>query len=101
MVISTIFVAMRFRISLLFLAIAFGSFGQKFRFNSSIGASHFSWHENQTTLDLAAEISFQNPNKNHRTFFAFKTMLVEVVYDEFIPDTVQGESHSALCIVAS
>jgi hypothetical protein len=65
---------MRFRISLLFLAITFVSFGQKIRFNSSIGASHFSWYENQTTLDLAAEITYQHPNKNHRTFFAFKTM---------------------------
>ena len=65
---------MRFRLVLLFIAITFVSFGQKFRFNSSIGASHFSWHENQVTLDLAAEISFQNPEKNHRTFIIMKTL---------------------------
>ncbi len=65
---------MRFRFVLLFIAITFVSFGQKFRFNSSIGASHFSWHENQVTLDLAAEISFQNPEKNHRTFILMKTL---------------------------
>ena len=65
---------MRFRITLLFLAITFFGFGQKFRFNSSIGASHFSWYENQITVDLAAEISFQNPDKNHRTFIAMKTL---------------------------
>jgi hypothetical protein len=52
----------------------FVGFGQKFRFNSSLGASHFSWYENQTTLDFAAEISFQNPDKNHRTFIALKTL---------------------------
>jgi len=69
-----IFASMRFRIIILFLAITFVSFGQKFRFNSSIGASHFAWYENQATLDLAAEITYQNPDKNHRTFFAFKTI---------------------------
>lgn len=69
-----IFVAMRFRLTLLFLAISCAIFGQKFRFNSSIGASYFSWYENQATLDLAAEISFQNPEKNHRTFVSLKTM---------------------------
>lgn len=66
--------AMRFRISLVFLVITFVSFGQKFRFNSSVGTSLISWHEQQMTLDFAAEISFQNPEKNHKTFIALKTM---------------------------
>ncbi len=74
MVISAIFVPMRFRLALLFFAITFGSFGQKFRFNSSIGTSYLSWYENQVTLDLAAEITFQNPEKNRRTFIALKTL---------------------------
>ena len=65
---------MRFSIALLFLFISTGIFGQKFRFNSSIGASHFIWHESQMTVDLAAEISFQNPDKNYRTFIALKTI---------------------------
>ncbi|MHA8079208.1 hypothetical protein [Aquirufa antheringensis] len=65
---------MRFRISLVFLVITFVSFGQKFRFNSSVGTSLISWHEQQMTLDFAAEISFQNPEKNHKTFIALKTM---------------------------
>jgi hypothetical protein len=65
---------MRLRLSLLFLVISFVSIGQKFRFNSSIGASHFSWYEEQVSLDFAAEISFQNPEKNHRTFIALKTL---------------------------
>jgi hypothetical protein len=54
--------------------IATGVFGQKIRFNSSIGTSHFAWYENQTTLDLAAAITYQNPDKNHQIFFAFKTI---------------------------
>lgn len=66
---------MRFSFALLFLLISTGSIlGQKFRFNSSIGSSVISWHENQATLDFGAEISFQNPNKNHKTFIALKTM---------------------------
>lgn len=65
---------MRFRISLVFLVITFVSFGQKFRFNSSVGTSLISWHEQQMTLDFAAEITFQNPEKNHKTFIALKTM---------------------------
>lgn len=71
---SAIFVSMRFRIILLFLAITFVSFGQKFRFNSGVGTSLISWHEQQMTLDFAAEISFQNPEKNRKTFIALKTM---------------------------
>lgn len=65
---------MRFRLTLLFLAITFVSFGQKFRFNSSVGTSLGSWHEQQMTLDFAAEISFQNPDKSRKTFIALKTM---------------------------
>lgn len=65
---------MRFRIIFFFLAITFVSFGQKFRFNSGVGTSLISWHEQQMTLDFAAEISFQNPTKNHKTFIALKTM---------------------------
>lgn len=71
---SAIFVAMRISIALLLLCVSTGVFGQKFRFNSSVGASHFSWHETQMTVDLAAEISFQNPDKNRRTFIAIKTL---------------------------
>lgn len=71
---SAIFVSMRFRITLLFLAITFVSFGQKFRFNSGVGSSLISWHEQQMTLDFAAEISFQHPEKNHKTFISLKTM---------------------------
>ena len=71
---SPIFVAMRFRISLVFLVITFVSFGQKFRFNSSVGTSLISWHEQQMTLDFAAEITFQNPEKSRKTFIALKTM---------------------------
>jgi hypothetical protein len=65
---------MKISIALLLLFVSTGIFGQKFRFNSSIGASQFSWYENQVTLDLATEITFQNPDKNRRTFVNFKTM---------------------------
>lgn len=65
---------MRFRTILLFLAISYLSFGQKFRFNSSVGTSYISWYEKQMTMDLAVEISFQNPEKNHKKFIALKTM---------------------------
>lgn len=65
---------MRLRITLLFFAITFLSFGQKFRFNSSVGTSLISWHESQATLDFAANLSFQNPNKNHKIFVDLKTM---------------------------
>lgn len=71
---TAIFVAMRFRIILLFLAITTVSFGQKFRFNSGVGTSLISWHESQATLDFAANLSFQNPNKNYKIFVDLKTM---------------------------
>ena len=65
---------MRFLGILFFLFVSIGVFGQKFRFNSSIGSSLVSWHENQSTLDLAAGISFQNPGKKHKIFVELKTM---------------------------
>jgi len=65
---------MRFRVTLFLLVITFISFGQKIRFNSGIGTSLISWHEQQMTLDFGAEISFQNPEKNHKTFISLKTM---------------------------
>ena len=69
-----IFVTMRFRLTLLFLAISCAIFGQKFRFNSGIGTSLISWHESQPTLDLAAGITFQNPGKKHKIFVELKTI---------------------------
>ena len=65
---------MRFLGILSFLLISIGVFGQKFRFNSSIGSSLISWHESQSTLDLAAGISFQNPDKKHKIFVELKTI---------------------------
>jgi len=65
---------MRFLGILFFLFISVGVFGQKIRFNSSIGSSLISWHESQATLDLAAGISFQNPGKKHKIFVELKTM---------------------------
>ena len=59
---------------LFFLFVSIGVFAQKFRFNSSIGSSLISWHESQSTLDLAAGISFQNPGKKHKIFVELKTM---------------------------
>jgi hypothetical protein len=50
------------------------SFGQKIRFASSIGTSFINWHENQATLDLGAQISFQNPGKKHVFFVKLKTL---------------------------
>jgi hypothetical protein len=54
--------------------ISVGVFGQKIRFNSSIGSSLISWHESQATVDLAAGISFQNTGKKHKFFVELKTM---------------------------
>ena len=65
---------MRFRLVLLFFTITFVGFGQKFRFNSGVGSSLVSWHEQQMTLDFGAEITFQNPEKNRKTFISLKTM---------------------------
>lgn len=65
---------MRISFVFLFLLISSAIFGQKFRFNSSIGTSLVSWHEQQMTFDFGAEISFQNPEKNRKTFIALKTM---------------------------
>jgi hypothetical protein len=50
------------------------SFGQKIRFASSIGTSYISWHENQPTLDLGAQISIQNPGKKHLFYVKLKTL---------------------------
>jgi hypothetical protein len=50
------------------------SFGQKIRFASSIGTSFINWHENQPTLDLGAQIFFQNPGKKHLFYVKLKTL---------------------------
>jgi len=71
---SAIFVSMRISLVLLFFLISTGILGQKFRFNSSVGTSIISWHESQATLDFAANLSFQNPEKNHKVFVDLKTM---------------------------
>jgi hypothetical protein len=65
---------MRVSIALLFLLVSTGIFGQKFRLNTSIGSSVILWHENQNTVDLGAELSFQKPQQKHKFFAALKTM---------------------------
>lgn len=50
------------------------SFGQKIRFASSIGSSYIQWHENQATVDLGAQIIYQNPGKKHSFFAKLKTL---------------------------
>lgn len=65
---------MRVSIALLFLLVSTGIFGQKFRFNTSIGSSVILWHENQNTIDLGAELSFQKPQQKHKIFAALKAM---------------------------
>lgn len=65
---------MRISIALLFLLVSPGIFGQKFRLNTSIGSSVILWHENQNTVDLGAELSFQKPQQNHKIFAALKAM---------------------------
>jgi hypothetical protein len=65
---------MRVSIALLFLLVSTGIFGQKFRLNTSIGSSVILWHENQNTVDLGAELSFQKPQQKHKIFAALKTM---------------------------
>jgi hypothetical protein len=65
---------MRFRIICFLLAIGSSSFGQKIRFNSSIGSSFISWHEQQMTVDLGAQISYQKPTKNRKYFIALRSL---------------------------
>lgn len=65
------------RITLVFftyLFISLSSFGQKIRFASSIGTSYISWHENQASLDLGAQIAIQNPGKKHLFYVKLKTL---------------------------
>jgi hypothetical protein len=59
-------------ISLLLVSVS--GFSQKIRFASSIGTSFINWHENQPTLDLGAQISFQNPGKKHLFYVKLKTL---------------------------
>ena len=59
-------------ISLLLVSVS--GFSQKIRFASSIGTSFINWHENQPTLDLWAQISFQNPGKKHLFYVKLKTL---------------------------
>jgi len=49
-------------------------FAQKFRFASSIGTSIIQWHENQTTIDLGAQLIFQKPGQKHFYFAKLKTI---------------------------
>ncbi len=65
---------MRISIALFFLLVSPGIFGQKFRLNTSIGSSVILWHENQNTIDLGAELSFQKPQQKHKIFAALKAM---------------------------
>ncbi len=57
-----------------FLLISLSGLSQKIRFASSIGSSSFQWHENQTTIDLGAQLTFQDPGKNHLLFAKLKTL---------------------------
>jgi len=65
---------MRFRIICFLVAIGSSSFGQKIRFNSSIGSSFISWHEQQMTVDFGAQISYQKPTKNRKYFIALRSL---------------------------
>ncbi len=71
---KAIFVTMRIHFTVLLLFVSLLGYSQKFRFNSSIGTSIISWHENQATFDFGAEISFQKPDKKQRFFIALKTL---------------------------
>lgn len=65
---------MKFRFICLFLAISSSLLGQKIRFNSSIGTSFISWHEQQMTVDFGAQISYQKPTKNRKYFIALRSL---------------------------
>jgi hypothetical protein len=65
------------RISFYIIALtllSISGFSQKIRFASSIGTSFINWHENQVTLDLGAQITYQNPGKKHLFFAKLKTL---------------------------
>jgi hypothetical protein len=71
---KAIFVSMRVSLLAFFLFSSVVVWGQKFRFNSGVGTSVISWYENQATIDFSANLSFQNPTKNHKIFVDLKTM---------------------------
>ncbi len=56
------------------LILSLPSLGQKFRFASSIGTSYIHWHENQSTVDLGAQLIFLKPGKKHFYFAKLKTI---------------------------
>lgn len=47
---------------------------QKIRFASSIGSSRISWYENQSTIDLGAQLSFKLPQKRYEIYAKVKTL---------------------------
>ena len=57
-----------------FLLISLPGNSQKIRFASSIGTSTFHWYENQTTMDLGAQLTFQQPNKKYQIFAKLKAL---------------------------
>jgi hypothetical protein len=57
-----------------FLFLSLHGFSQKFRLGTSIGTSHILWHENQMTLDLGGQLTFQLPAKKYQIFAELKAL---------------------------
>ena len=57
-----------------FVFLCFNGMSQKIRFASSIGTSYFVWHENQTTVDLGAQLTFKLPQKRYQIYAKLKTL---------------------------
>ncbi|MEN9959364.1 MAG: hypothetical protein RLZZ474_1608 [Bacteroidota bacterium] len=57
-----------------FLLISLPGNSQKIRFASSIGTSTFQWYENQTTVDVGAQLTFQHPKKKYQIFAKLKAL---------------------------
>jgi hypothetical protein len=61
-------------IAFLCICLCFSGMSQKIRFASSIGTSNFNWYENQTTVDLGAQLTFKLPQKRYEIYAKVKAL---------------------------
>jgi len=61
-------------IIIFFTLLSLTGFSQKFKLGTSIGTSYLLWHENQMTLDLGGQLTFQLPTKKYQIFAKLKAL---------------------------
>lgn len=66
---------MRITVCIIFFTLlSLQGYSQKFKLGTSIGTSYILWHENQVTLDLGGQLTFQLPTKKYQIFAKLKAL---------------------------